>query len=167
MCVYAAASNKLKIRSIDITNAYFQGEEQDRLMLFKQPKGGLPDMDPEELIECFKKFGKVVGFPNILRWKDYDVLRKTNGKIFAQSLLMLAPLMLALVACQPQVRFKSLALQQAMLSVMKEAEKDGANFQVRMHHLPFRQGFVSGGGRQGNQTEKKTEFRRLGPRLHA
>ena len=33
-----------------------------------------------------------------------------------------------------------------------------------MHHLPFRQGFVSGGGRQGNQTEKKTEFRRLGPR---
>jgi len=29
-----AASNRLRIKSIDITNAYFQGEEQDRLMLF-------------------------------------------------------------------------------------------------------------------------------------
>ena len=37
-----AASRKLTIKSADITNAYFQGEELDRLLLFKQPKGGLP-----------------------------------------------------------------------------------------------------------------------------
>ena len=45
-----AASNKLKVRSADIENAYFQGEPLTRLMLFKQPKGGLPGMDPEEHI---------------------------------------------------------------------------------------------------------------------
>ena len=37
-----AASRKLVIKCADITNAYFQGEELDRLLLFKQPKGGLP-----------------------------------------------------------------------------------------------------------------------------
>ena len=36
-----AASNKLVIKSADITNAYFQGEELDRVLLFKQPEGGL------------------------------------------------------------------------------------------------------------------------------
>ena len=36
-----AASRKLKIRSADITNAYFQGEELDRLLLLKPPSGGL------------------------------------------------------------------------------------------------------------------------------
>ena len=38
-----AASRMFKINSIDITNAYFQGDEQDRLMLFKQSAGGLPE----------------------------------------------------------------------------------------------------------------------------
>ena len=42
-----AASRMFKIKSIDITNAYFQGEEQDRLMLFKQPAGGLPGLPAE------------------------------------------------------------------------------------------------------------------------
>ena len=37
------ASFSLKIRSIDITNAYFHGEKMDRLMLLRLPKGGLPD----------------------------------------------------------------------------------------------------------------------------
>ena len=45
-----AASRMLKIKSIDITNAYFQGKEQDRLMLFKQPVGGLPGVPPEARI---------------------------------------------------------------------------------------------------------------------
>ena len=38
-----AASNKLKIRSADISNAYFQGEVLDRLLLLRPPKGGIPD----------------------------------------------------------------------------------------------------------------------------
>ena len=42
-----AASMNLDICSADITNAYFQGNELDRLMLFKQPPGGLPGL-PEE-----------------------------------------------------------------------------------------------------------------------
>ena len=40
-----AATHGLMIRSADITNAYFQGRELDRVLLFKQPKGGLPDPD--------------------------------------------------------------------------------------------------------------------------
>ena len=38
-----AACHGLKIRSADITNAYFQGQDLDRILLFKQPPGGLPD----------------------------------------------------------------------------------------------------------------------------
>ena len=32
----------------DISNAYFQGEELDRLLLLKPPPGGLPDPDYED-----------------------------------------------------------------------------------------------------------------------
>jgi len=38
-----AACHGLKVRSADTTNAYFQGQELDRILLFKQPPGGLPD----------------------------------------------------------------------------------------------------------------------------
>ena len=37
------ASFSLRIKSIDITNAYFHGEKMDRLMLLRLPRGGLPD----------------------------------------------------------------------------------------------------------------------------
>ena len=44
-----AACHNLPVRSADITNAYFQGQELDRILLFKQPPGGLPDPDlPED-----------------------------------------------------------------------------------------------------------------------
>ena len=43
-----AASRRLKARTPDITNAYFQGEEIDRALLLSQPKGGLPGMKPGE-----------------------------------------------------------------------------------------------------------------------
>ena len=43
-----AASRKVKIGSADITNAYFQGEEFDRLLILKQPKGGLPGQPPDK-----------------------------------------------------------------------------------------------------------------------
>ena len=35
------------IGSADITNAYFQGEELDRVLILKQPKGGLPGEPPD------------------------------------------------------------------------------------------------------------------------
>ena len=41
-----AASNKLRLKTGDISNAYFQGEELDRLLLLKPPKG-IPDPDCE------------------------------------------------------------------------------------------------------------------------
>ena len=34
--------------SLDVTNACFQGEEIDRVLLLKQPKGGLPGLKPED-----------------------------------------------------------------------------------------------------------------------
>ena len=43
-----AASRRLKICSLDVTNTYFQGEEIDRILLLSQPKGGLPGLKPDE-----------------------------------------------------------------------------------------------------------------------
>ena len=40
-----AASNKLVLKTADISNAYFQSEQLDRLLLLKPPKGGVPDPD--------------------------------------------------------------------------------------------------------------------------
>jgi len=40
-----AASKMIAIKSADISNAYFQGKELDRILLLRPPKGGLPDPD--------------------------------------------------------------------------------------------------------------------------
>ena len=40
-----AASNKLMLETADISNAYFQSDQLDRLLLLRQPKGGIPDID--------------------------------------------------------------------------------------------------------------------------
>ena len=40
-----AAACKLILKTADISNAYFQGEELDRLLLLKPPRGGVPDPD--------------------------------------------------------------------------------------------------------------------------
>ena len=42
-----ASSRKVLIGCADITNAYFQGEELDRLLILKQPRGGLPGEPPD------------------------------------------------------------------------------------------------------------------------
>ena len=41
-----AASRRLKLKALDVTNAYFQGEAIDRVLLLSQPKGGLPGLKP-------------------------------------------------------------------------------------------------------------------------
>jgi hypothetical protein len=38
-----AASSKLKIKTADVSNAYFQGKQLDRLLLTRPPKGGIPE----------------------------------------------------------------------------------------------------------------------------
>ena len=40
-----AASTGLRLKSVDISNAYFQGPELDRVMLLRPPAAGLPDPD--------------------------------------------------------------------------------------------------------------------------
>ena len=37
-----AACNQLVLKCADISNAYFQGEKMDRLLLLRPPRGGLP-----------------------------------------------------------------------------------------------------------------------------
>ena len=37
------ASNKVKIRSADIKSAYLQGKQNDRIILYRIPKGGIPE----------------------------------------------------------------------------------------------------------------------------
>ena len=43
-----AAAHKLRLKTADISNAYFQGEQMDRLLLLKPPKGGIPDPEYED-----------------------------------------------------------------------------------------------------------------------
>ena len=43
-----AASNGLDIKTADISNAYFQGEKLDRLLLLKPPSSGIPDPDSQD-----------------------------------------------------------------------------------------------------------------------
>ena len=38
-----AASNKLILKMVDISNAYFQSDPLDKLLLLRPPKGGIPD----------------------------------------------------------------------------------------------------------------------------
>eukprot|EP00971_Amphidinium_carterae_P352490 6492618-Amphidinium_carterae.1 len=45
-----AASRNLKVKSADITNAYFQGEPVDRVLLFRQPEGGLEGLEQGEML---------------------------------------------------------------------------------------------------------------------
>ena len=40
-----ASSNKLRLNMADISNASFQGEKLDRLLLLKTPRAGIPDTD--------------------------------------------------------------------------------------------------------------------------
>jgi hypothetical protein len=42
------ASSKLKIKSADIQSAYLQGKPVDRLILYKIPRGGIPDHGVKE-----------------------------------------------------------------------------------------------------------------------
>ena len=42
------ASSRVKIRSADITSAYLQGKEVDRIILYRIPKGGIPAEGLEE-----------------------------------------------------------------------------------------------------------------------
>ena len=43
-----AASEKLVLRTADISNAYFQSDPLDRLLLLKPPRSGIPDPDYQD-----------------------------------------------------------------------------------------------------------------------
>ena len=45
-----AASHGVPVESSDIRNAYFQAEPIDRVVLMRQPSGGLPGIDPEAML---------------------------------------------------------------------------------------------------------------------
>ena len=45
-----AASRKLKLRCGDISSAYFQSEPLERVIIMKQPRGGLPGVPPEAML---------------------------------------------------------------------------------------------------------------------
>ena len=47
-----AASRKLKLRCGDISSAYFQSEPLERVIIMKQPRGGLPGVPPEAVLLC-------------------------------------------------------------------------------------------------------------------
>ena len=44
-----AASHGVPVESSAIRNAYFQAEPIDRIVLMRQPCGGLPGVDPEAM----------------------------------------------------------------------------------------------------------------------
>ncbi|CAE7258466.1 unnamed protein product [Symbiodinium natans] len=95
-----AASRKVRIGSADITNAYFQGEELDRVLILRQPKGGLPGEPPERRFlarvpvygthDGGRKFWKRLktsaqkrGFLENAIFKALYVLRNNEGRIIA------------------------------------------------------------------------------------
>lgn len=45
-----AASHGLQLNSADIASAYFQATSLDRVVIMKQPRSGLPDMDPSVML---------------------------------------------------------------------------------------------------------------------
>ena len=45
-----AASHGVPVESSDIRNAYFQADLIDRVVLMRQPSGGLPGVDPEAML---------------------------------------------------------------------------------------------------------------------
>ena len=49
-----AASEKFRLMSLDITNAYFHGETMTRLMILRPPRGGIPteDFHPDRMYIC-------------------------------------------------------------------------------------------------------------------
>ena len=49
-----ASSEKLRLMSLDITNAYFHGETMTRLMILRPPRGGIPtdDFHPDRMYIC-------------------------------------------------------------------------------------------------------------------
>ncbi len=51
------ASNRVTIKSADITSAYLQGKENDRVILYRIPKGGIPEEGVEELAARVPVYG--------------------------------------------------------------------------------------------------------------
>ena len=47
-----AASQELRIRTLDITNAYFHGEPMTRVLLLRQPRDGIPGVEPGKMLIC-------------------------------------------------------------------------------------------------------------------
>ena len=72
------ASKRLKLQTLDITNAYFHGEKIDRLVLLKQPRGGIPGEPEGQMYVCNTPIygGKDSGR---LFWKRLKSEAKTSG----------------------------------------------------------------------------------------
>ena len=49
VCAFAA-SEGVPVQGSDIKNAYFQALPIDRIVLMRQPRGGLPGVDPEAML---------------------------------------------------------------------------------------------------------------------
>ena len=47
-----AACHRLRLYCGDVSSAYFQSEPLERVILMKQPRGGLPGVDPEAMLLC-------------------------------------------------------------------------------------------------------------------
>ena len=45
-----ASCHQAQLHSADVANAYFQARPLDRILLMRQPRGGLPNVDPEALL---------------------------------------------------------------------------------------------------------------------
>jgi hypothetical protein len=76
-----AASSKLKIKTADISNAYFQGEQLDRLLLMRPPKGGIPDPVYEDGETMILARVPIYGTQDAGRkfWKKFSSVIKDSG----------------------------------------------------------------------------------------
>ena len=56
-----AAARKFRVKSFNVTNAYFQSEEIERVLLLAQPKGGLPGLKPHQHVLARPIYGSTDG----------------------------------------------------------------------------------------------------------
>ena len=84
--------------------------------------GPVPETCSEAFYKMFKDYATLVGNINVFNLYGYDILQKSNGKILAESLLKLMPLLLLVVVVQPELRFKPVFIQATILKLVTNLE---------------------------------------------
>jgi hypothetical protein len=76
-----ASSSRLKLETANISNAYFQGEKMDRLLLMRPPRGGIPNPEYEDGVTLILARVPIYGTPDagLKFWEKFSATIRENG----------------------------------------------------------------------------------------